>query len=209
MNCKLIHMIFSRNEHLSTLIERDAQFKSILELGSVKEISIDFLTEFCHHPAYSFHIFWHKIPFIEIECFGTQCIIKIVNDLKRNMFHLIRPIMQNQNVRYASFLYDIRLPSWKLNQELIAVLYSSGGLSLIPTKQPLSSTELLKIKRLWKIRVKKVLDQMREDELLDTIAPKIFPNSEFSSNSTKTPVSITIEDSCKSLFVHSLSSLIL
>jgi hypothetical protein len=172
-------MIFSRNDHLSTLIERDAQFKSILELGSVKEICIDFLTEFCHHPAHSYHIFWHKIPFIEIECLSTQSIINIANNSKGNLFHLISPIMQNQNVRYASFLCDFKLPSWKLNQEFIAVLNSSGGLSLIPTKQSLTSTELLKIKRLWKTRVKKVLDQMREDELLDIIAPKIFPNSEY------------------------------
>lgn len=172
-------MIFSRNEHLSTLIERDAQFRAILELSSVKKISIDFLTAFCHHPTHSYLIFRLKIPLIKIECTNSQSIVNIVNDSKGKLYHLIRPIIQNPNVSYASFLCDLKLPSWDHNQEFILVLSSTGGFSLISTQQSYKSTELSKIRRLWKIRVMKVLDQMFEDELLDTIVPKKFTNSEF------------------------------
>lgn len=179
MNCKLIHIIFERNELFHFSFDRDAQLEAILRIGRVKRISIDFLSEMCHHPNRSSQIYWREIPIVKINCFEKQCVFETLSNSQDILFRLIQPVIQHTNLRYIATLFDLSLPGWKHSQELIMVLNRAGKLLLIPTEIALSSYDFLRIKRYWKIQVKKCLKSKDDLKLLDIITPESFPINDF------------------------------
>ncbi len=179
MNCKLIPLIFERNEPFHFSFDRDAQIEAILKLGRVKRISIDFLSVMCHHPNHSNQIYWREIPIVQIRCFGSQCAVEIHNNLQEILFRLIQPIIQHSKLRYIALLVELSLPGWDTPHEFIFVLNRTGKLLLIPTETALSHLELLKIKKYWSIQVKKCLKSKDNLKLLDIVAPESFPKSDF------------------------------
>lgn len=180
MNCKLIHMIFNRNELFHFSFDRDAQVEAILGMGQVKRISIDFLTEICHHPSHPSQIFWREIPIVRIKCLGVQCEFEILSNAQNILYQIIQPVIQLPHLRYIATLVDLRLPGWNSYQEFIMALNRVGKLLLIPTKIALSTLELLKINKRWKVQTNKLLELKNDLKLLDVIAPaKSFPKSEF------------------------------
>ena len=59
------------------------------------------------------------------------------------------------------------------------VLNRTGKLLLIPTEIILSPLELSKLKKYLKIQTNKFVKLKNNLKLLDVIAPRLFPNSEF------------------------------
>ncbi|MFX1282057.1 MAG: hypothetical protein ACFFB5_00315 [Promethearchaeota archaeon] len=179
MNCKLLHLIFDKRDQFHFSFNRDAQVEAILELGRVKRISIDFLSDICHHPKHPSRIFWHEIPIVCIRCFGIQCDFEVLDNTHNILFQLIQPVIQLPAVRYIAILVNLALPGWKSHQEFIMILNRVGKLLLIPCEIALTPLELLKIKKNWRIRVNKLIELKNNYKLLDAIAPRLFPNSEF------------------------------
>ena len=179
MNCKLIYIIFDRNEPFHFSFDRDAQVEAILDMGRVKRISINFLTNVCNHSNHPSQIFWHETPIAFIKCLGVQCELEVLNNKQNIIFQLIRPLIQLPHMRYIAILVDLCLPGWNSYQEFIMVLNHTGKLLLIPTEIILSPLELLKLKKYWKIQTNKFVKLKNNLKLLDVIAPRIFPNSEF------------------------------
>ncbi|UCG90494.1 MAG: hypothetical protein JSU57_01820 [Candidatus Heimdallarchaeota archaeon] len=179
MNCKLIHLIFDRKNFFHFSFNRDAQVEAILELGRVKRISIDFLSDICHHPNHPSQIFWHEIPIVCIRCIGAQCDFEVLNNIQNILFQLIQPVIQLPIVRYIAILVNLVLPGWNTHQEFIMALNRAGKLLLIPTEIALAPLELLKLKKNWRIRVNKLIELKNNLKLLDAIKPRLFPNSEF------------------------------
>lgn len=179
MNCDLIRIIFDRNKPFHFSYNRDAQVESILELGRAKRISIEFLTEVCHHPDHPRQVRWNEIPIVNIKCFGDWCNFEILNNSQDVIFQLIQPVIQLPKMRYIAILVDIRLPGWNSCQELIIVLNRAGKMLLIPSKIDLTPLDLLKLRKNWSILTRKLV-QLKDDlKLLDIIAPRLFPNSNF------------------------------
>ncbi|MFX1516780.1 MAG: hypothetical protein ACFFC6_10745 [Promethearchaeota archaeon] len=180
MNCKLIQIIFERKEPFHFSFERDAQIEAILRIGRVKQISIDFLSDLCHRPDHTCQVYWQELPVIQISCSREHCVIKILcNVTQEILFRLIQPLIQHTSLRYIALLVDLSLPGWEKPLELIMVLNRVGKLLLIPTKTELSQLEFSKIKKYWKVQVKKYLRSKKDLKLLDIIAPDSFPKNEF------------------------------
>lgn len=179
MNCKLIHMIFERNEPFHLSFNRDAQVEAILEIGRVKQINIDFITNLCHHTKHSSQIYWCEIPIVQITCSGIQCEFEILSNTQDILFSIIQPIIQQTNLRYITILVDLSLSGWDSYYEFIMVLNRIGKLLLIPTKEALSLRDLSKMRKHWEIQVKKALEEKEDLKLLDIIAPKPFRYSDF------------------------------
>jgi len=179
MNCQLIHIIFSRSEPFCYSLELGAQIEVILELGRVKGISLDFMSEICYHPSHTSQIFWQEIPILRIRCLGAHCDFEVFNNTQNILFYLIQPVIQHQKFQYASLLVDLRLPSWKYLYEFLLVLNRSGSFSLCPTRKPLSAIELSKLNKQCKIQAEKKIEKKKDHYLLDAITPNPFPNSDF------------------------------
>lgn len=179
MNCNLIHLIFDGKDHPHFSFNRDAQVEAILELGRVKRISIDFLSDICHHPNHPSQIFWHDIPIVCIRCFGAQCDFEVLSNTQNILFQLIQPVIQLPVVRYIAILVDLMLPGWNSHQEFIMTLNRAGKLLLIPTEIPLAPLEIIKVKKTWRIRVNRLVELKNNYKLLDAIKPRLFPKNEF------------------------------
>ncbi|MFX1507850.1 MAG: hypothetical protein ACFFDC_17315 [Promethearchaeota archaeon] len=179
MNCKLIGIIFDRKEPFHFSFDRDAQIEAILRIGRVKNIGIEFLSEMCHHPNYSSQIYWREHPIVHVRCFRSGCAFRILKNTQDIVFRLIQPVIQHTNLRYIAILVDLRLPGWSNPQEIIMVLNRIGKLLLIPTETSVSHLNFLKIRKFWKIQVKKCLKSKKDLKLLDIIAPESFPSNEF------------------------------
>lgn len=179
MNCKLIQLIFERKEPFHFSFDRDAQIEAILKIGRVKQISIDFLSDICHHPDHSSQIYWREDPVVQIKCFREHCVFKILCNAQDILFRLIQPVIQHTSLRYIALLVDLVLPGWVKPVELIMVLNRVGKLLLIPTEISLSQFEFSRIIKYWKIQVDKYIRSKNDLKLLDIIAPESFPNNEF------------------------------
>ncbi|UCE14127.1 MAG: hypothetical protein JSV04_02855 [Candidatus Heimdallarchaeota archaeon] len=179
MNCKLIHIIFNRNESNFFSKEKDALVESILSLGKIQRISIDFTNELCNHANQPSQVFWREVPIVRIKCMGVQCEFDVVNNQQDVLFHLIRPVTRLTRVRYIAVLGDFRLPGWSRMEELIVVLNRAGKLLIVSSQNPLSTVYLSKLKRRIKAHANKLLRIKDEVQLLDIIAPDIIPNNEF------------------------------
>ncbi|KPK88137.1 MAG: hypothetical protein AMS27_00375 [Bacteroides sp. SM23_62_1] len=175
----MIQLIFERKEPFHFSFDRDAQIETILKIGRVKQISIDFLYDICHQPDHSSQIYWREVPIVQINCSREQCVFKILCNTQDILFRLIQPVIQHTSLRYIALLADLILPGWVKPLELIMVLNRVGKLFLIPTETALSQFEFAKIRKYWKIQVEKYLRSKNDLRLLDIIAPESFPNNEF------------------------------
>ncbi len=179
MNCKLIHIIFDRNEPFHFSFDRDAQVEAILDMGRVKHISIDFVTNVCNHSKHPSQIFCQETPIAFIKCLGVQCEFEVLNNKQNIIFQLIQPLIQLPHMRYITILVDLCFPDWNSYQEFLIALNRTGKLLLIPTEIILSPLELLKLKKYCKIQTNKFVKLRKNLKLLDVIAPRLFPNIEF------------------------------
>ena len=94
-------------------------------------------------------------------------------------FRLIQPIIQHTNLRYIATLVDLSLPGWVNPHEIIMVFNRVGKLLLIPTETTLVPLDFFKIRKYWKIHVKRYLKSKENLKLLEIIAPDSFPSNEF------------------------------
>ncbi|MFW9903878.1 MAG: hypothetical protein ACFFFH_06060 [Candidatus Thorarchaeota archaeon] len=168
-----------RREPFHFSFNRDAQIEAILRIGRVKSIGIEFLSEMCQHPNYFSQIYWRELPIIQFSCFRSGCAFEILTNTQDILFRLIQPVIQHTYLRYIAILLDLRLPGWGTSQEIITVLNRVGKLLLIPTKTALTHLDFLKIRKYWKIQIKKCLKSKEDLKLLDIIAPESFPSNEF------------------------------
>jgi hypothetical protein len=76
-------------------------------------------------------------------------------------------------------LVDLSLPGWVNPHEIIIAINRVGKLLLIPTETTLTPLDFFKIRKYWKIQVKKYLKTKENLKLLDIIAPESFPSNEF------------------------------
>lgn len=179
MNCKLIHIIFNRDESDFFSRERDAQVESILSLGRVKRIDIDFSSEFCNHANRPSQIYWREVPIVRLKCLGVKCELEIVNHQQDILFQLILPVTRLPGARYMAVLGDFRLPGWRRMEELIVILNRAGKLLIVPSQEPLSTIYLSKLKKRIKAHTNKLIRIKEEIKLLDIIAPDLIPKNEF------------------------------
>ncbi len=179
MDCQIIHLIFARNECNQDLFEREALIKAIFEFSRIKTINFEFNLKICHHPNRFLTIQWREIPILRIKCIGDQCDLNVLNQKQNILFNLIKPLIHFSDVRYISFLADLRLPGWSNFHELIISLNRAGGFFLYPTQINLSLRELKKLKRRLNIRKMKIFNQSNDFDILDAISPNHFSLSDF------------------------------
>jgi hypothetical protein len=172
-------IIFDRKEPFHFSFNRDAQIEAVMKIGRIKDISIEFISEMCQHPNYSSQIYWRELPIVRFSCFRSGCTFELLSNRQDILFQLIQPVIQHTNLRYIAIIVDLSLPGWGNPQEIIMVLNRVGKVFLIPSETALSHLDLLKIKKHWKIQVKKSLKSKEELKLLDIIAPESFPSNEF------------------------------
>ncbi|MFX0051494.1 MAG: hypothetical protein ACFE8U_09400, partial [Candidatus Hermodarchaeota archaeon] len=178
MNCQLIYLIFNKKDPSFFSLELEAQFEAILELGRVRGITIDFLSEICTHTTRTSQIFWQEMPIVKIRCLGTQSDFEVFNNNQDILFYLIQPLIRYSQLQFISLLVDFRLPSWTNVHEFLFVLNRSGNIILFPMKS-FSSKDLTKLRRVCKIQAEKNIEKKQDLDLLDAIAPNPFSNSDF------------------------------
>ena len=156
--------------------------ETLLSLGHVKRITIEFLREYCNHSSNSSkpsQVYWREIPIFRLKCEGKECDLRIQNNTQNVVFFLLKNIIQLPSVRFVSLLIDLRLPSWEKTNEFAVIVNRIGKMLIIPTSQNLSSLVIKKLLKHINIQVTKKILRENDLELIDIILPESLPLSDF------------------------------
>ncbi|MHA2288580.1 MAG: hypothetical protein ACXABG_07325, partial [Promethearchaeota archaeon] len=110
MDCNILHKMFEKSEAGEIPNLRVHLLDTLLSLGQVRRITIEFLDNYCDHSTKPSQIYWREIPILRVKCLRTETDIRIQNNEKKIVFFLMKNLVKLPFVSFISILVDIRLP---------------------------------------------------------------------------------------------------
>ncbi|PWI49252.1 hypothetical protein CEE45_02610 [Candidatus Heimdallarchaeota archaeon B3_Heim] len=152
---------------------------TLLSLGQVRRITIEFRNDYCGHSTKPSQIYWRDIPILRVKCLGTECDIRIQNNKQEVIFFLMKNVIKLPFVRFISILLELRLPSWETLYEFAFVLNSEGKMFITPTSHNISAVDLKKLTKYVTAQASKKFEKEIDEDLLDILLPETIPLRDF------------------------------
>ena len=179
MDCKILHKMFESNERGNLPNLRAHVLDTLLSLGQVRRITIEFRNDYCSHSSKPSQIYWRELPILRVKCLGTESDIRIQNNKNDVIFFLMKNVIQLPFVQFISLLVDIRLPSWDKLYEFAFVLNSEGKMLISPSNHNISASDLKKLKKYVTVVANKSFTKEIDEDLLDILLPDTLPLRDF------------------------------
>ena len=179
MDCKVLHKMFESNAKGFNTNLRVYTLDTLLSLGQVRRITIEFRDDYCSHSTKPSQIYWQNIPIHRLKTLGTECDIRIQNSKQKIIFFLMKNVIQLPFVRFISILLELRLPSWDTLFEFAFVLNSEGKMFITPTSHNISAVDMKKLTKYVTAQAHKKLEKEIDEDLLDILLPETIPLRDF------------------------------
>ncbi|MHA1977387.1 MAG: hypothetical protein ACW98F_09810 [Candidatus Hodarchaeales archaeon] len=171
--------MFETNENGSIPNLRAHLLDTLLSLGQVRRITIEFLDDYCDHSTKPSQIYWREIPILRVKCLGTESDIRIQNNKEEVISFLMKNVITLPFVRFISILLEIRLPSWDRLYEFAFVLNSEGKMFITPTSHNISAADLKKLTKYVNVQANRSFAKEIDEEIIDIILPDTIPLRDF------------------------------